>query len=746
MMLKALLYSLSLFFLFSCGGVSQYEPREIKTLYFKGSATNGLDYYCGERRGVTKTIQQNGTSVHGALTCTYMPIEFSLGSLFLGEVASIGDQKNIYPQSLVPSFDGDFNNKSLLKIAILLQSLDDKKHPDYLNISQETKEKITLKTLNNISIEELYKEIEKMGFTPVLADKAKLHLILHSENTNIGKPTIQYFEEDISTNMLLGSTIAKLVIGAGDGKLHYPFLLEGEGAEHFLLNDNAKLILIQSLEEERDYNLTVTATNEYGYTTQAINIHTIDGNKIGKAQMGRLKGARVELFKINEDGSKILVGTSTTKESGSLDQIGNFDLMTNLMDDHEFYLYELSGGVDIDVDNDHQKDKTPTPNQGKLHLLTKGIWIKNSMNKIRITPLSEILYTYIKHFEYTQLEEQLNEHATLLLQTSLNSDRRVDVQDVMIFDPSQDQDKLSETLSFEHTYQKISNKIRANDPSYTSDIFSAYIVDSFEANAIEIVGSTIYTVDMMKSGEFRIYDLESKKLIGKLKLPNTPVEEDSHVIYVNLTINEVNIASLENLTYEINIKEQKNLKIIDEPFLQFSILSGNFNRLALGKSNSKNLFTSNKNVYFYNIDNPSNKSLQIDFFTIDKSNKTYKYQFNSQLFSINSLWLYKQYLYVIGDKKIHIFQEKDKKMKLSSLYQDFDIQGDILGVEREVLYILKDKMLMLFDIKEPLQPKFIERIAVPFSYKLGIKTNGEYITTGSKIISIKALRASKNAM
>jgi hypothetical protein len=78
-MLKLLL-PLSILLLFlSCGGTSQHEPREIKTLYFKGSAVNGIDYHCGERQGVTKTIR----STDGAITCVYSPVEFYLGSLYL---------------------------------------------------------------------------------------------------------------------------------------------------------------------------------------------------------------------------------------------------------------------------------------------------------------------------------------------------------------------------------------------------------------------------------------------------------------------------------------------------------------------------------------------------------------------------------------------------------------------------------------------------------------------------------------
>jgi len=143
-----------LLFLHACGGsASQHEPREEKTLYFIDSPTNGIDYRCGERKGVSKTYTQNGITKHGLLKCVYSPVSFSLGTLSLGSVANVVNEQSIYPQDLVGSFNGDFNNEEVLKIAILLQSLDDKSNPNYLNIPQSTKDKITLTSLENLSIE-----------------------------------------------------------------------------------------------------------------------------------------------------------------------------------------------------------------------------------------------------------------------------------------------------------------------------------------------------------------------------------------------------------------------------------------------------------------------------------------------------------------------------------------------------------------------------------------------------------------
>ena len=743
-MLQKLILTIFIFLSISCGGGS-HEPREEKSLYFIDLPVNGIEYRCGERQGLSKS---NETS-HGVITCVYSPLSLYLGILKLGEIENFVDGQKIYPQTLVPSFDGDFNNQEVLKIAILLQSLDDNSSSEYINIPKSTKEKISITSLKNLTINELYEEIKKMGITPVNKEKARIHLILNSPNTNVGKPTIEAFEEDISVSSMVGSVIVKLSIDKGDGTLISPLILLGEGKEYFTLNDNGSLQLIKSLDNPAIYKLKIIASNEFGYTTQTITIYVQDSDKIGKAQMGRLSDSTVKIFQLNKDGTKELISTTQTKSIGSLNQIGNFELKPELLEDHKFYIYEVSEGIDIDPnDNGIVDDNSSINNSGKLRLISKGIWIKNSMYKIRVTPLSEMLYNYVTEYcHYDKLEEKLSEYAQILLKKSLDNDNDIDAKDIMIFNPLKDKKWLYPTLKYNNIYQTLVDKIRVGDEQYKSTLFNANIIESFNSNAIEIVGSYIYTIDMMGSGEFRIYDLETKKMISSFKLPNTPFYNDNHVIYINLLGNSARISSLEEWSYIIDIKNQKKPFLIKDPFVMDSILSGNFSRMALGRSNSQNLFSKERAIYFYDISLDEGETKKIKFFNTNKNNDIFKYEFDSELLTIDSLWSYKKYLYVIGDNKIHIFIEENNQMRLYSIYDSLKIQGNILGVEKDILYILNKRELTLIDITSNTHPKFIEKLFVPFDYKLGVKTNGEYITTGSQIIDIKTLRAAsiKNA-
>jgi hypothetical protein len=208
--------------------------------------------------------------------------------------------------------------------------------------------------------------------------------------------------------------------------------------------------------------------------------------------------------------------------------------------------------------------------------------------------------------------------------------------------------------------------------------------------------------------------------------------------------NEIRVSSLEGWSYYVDIRNQTEIKLYDKPFIEYTIFTGRFNDISIGRSKTKNIFSKEQKLYLYDI-LQEEETIKVKFFKISSNEYEYQNEFDSQLSRINTLWIYKNYLYIVGDNKIHIFEEKNNLMHLVSTYDRLTIKGDILGVEENILYILDKNILTLLDINNPLKPRFLESISVPFRYKLGIKTNGKYITTGSKILHIKALIASKNA-
>jgi len=254
-------------------------------------------------------------------------------------------------------------------------------------------------------------------------------------------------------------------------------------------------------------------------------------------------------------------------------------------------------------------DTTETKNHAVMHLIAKGIWIKNANQKIRVTPLSEIIYTYIERDNFKDLESSLTKYSEILLKASLDADSTVNAKDIMLFNPLQDKALLYDTL----TYNNIVHQLRAGNSNYRNSIFNAYIVESFQSNAIEIVGSNIYTIDMTGTGEFNIYDLETKEKIGGLKLPDTPFEEDTHVLYVNVLGPHIIISSLKAWSYEININNQNKPILNSEPNILTSVLSGSFTHIAIGNSNILDLFGKEKQTHLYNYINNIEKLKLLNF-------------------------------------------------------------------------------------------------------------------------------------
>ena len=210
---------------------------------------------------------------------------------------------------------------------------------------------------------------------------------------------------------------------------------------------------------------------------------------------------------------------------------------------------------------------------------------------------------------------------------------------------------------------------------------------------------------------------------------------------MNVLASLIVILSLEDWSYQIDISKQDKPTLISEPNIKTALLSGSFTQTAIGYSREIHLFGQEQQTHTYNISNSQNTKI-IQFFNVDHDNQFYQFEFDSKLTNIESLWIKNKYLYVIGDNKIHIFTETNTEATLDGVYTTRNVRGNIIGIEKNILYILEKDLLTLYDISSYLNPKFIEEFTVPFNYKLGIKTNGKYLITGSKIIHIDTLRAS----
>ncbi len=394
----------------------------------------------------------------------------------------------------------------------------------------------------------------------------EFHIIL--KDILDSKPVILPFYEEISTAISVGSTIGKLSIFEGSSPISN-LTLTGENAEKFQLNSDGSIQLLEKMTVATDYMLTVTATNSFGSTQQNIFIHCIEGGQIGKIEIGTLSNATIKIIKLNSDNSQKLLNTNKTQAANT------FHLRSDLLDNESFYIYEVSDGTYTD---------TNKKNKAVFRLISKGSWIKQSSKKVKITPMSEMLYDYVAKYikeDYTLLESKLHESSKILLSKDLNNDFSIDAKDLLGYSEVENHDALYRTLKKNNTYPKLVTKMLDANSSYIEDLFQTRVLKSFKgSDDFKLVGSFVYYFNA-KNGIFYIYDIQNQRQVAELflELPDYELfdeneDEDINVddffdqlladvnsYRVSLTVDlESNRVYLTNLNYKTFIIEISNLR------------------------------------------------------------------------------------------------------------------------------------------------------------------------------------------
>ena len=231
MIKQLILITISLLFL-ACGdGGTSVETTPLKNIQFVDSPVNGIDYVCGKRKMQTQTKEIKGEIKHGIASCRYEPVIFSLGSLVLGQIDTFKDGQVIYPQDLVKVSQNIFENEEVLKIAMFIQSLDDDGDINKsINITDEIKSKISFKTLNKLTIEEVKSKIKNLEKIPLNINAVKEHIMINS-----GIPYIKDLTITILDNQAIGSTIGILDI-INQKNISKIKILKGENSDYFTFN------------------------------------------------------------------------------------------------------------------------------------------------------------------------------------------------------------------------------------------------------------------------------------------------------------------------------------------------------------------------------------------------------------------------------------------------------------------------------------------------------------------------------
>jgi len=159
-------------------GCSTIPKKEAKVI---DSAVEGLEYQCA---GMVEYTSKDGT-----LSCRHMPLAFKIGEIKLGIIYDMPADGIILPQDIVGVSRDNIKNEDVIKITVLLQSLDeDKNASNGIKISKETREKLSeFIDLQKTSLEDLKDLVEaQLGKTIFKNPKSALeHLQSSMKKYNI---------------------------------------------------------------------------------------------------------------------------------------------------------------------------------------------------------------------------------------------------------------------------------------------------------------------------------------------------------------------------------------------------------------------------------------------------------------------------------------------------------------------------------------------------------------------------------
>ncbi len=192
--------------------------------------------------------------------------------------------------------------------------------------------------------------------------------------------------------------------------------------------------------------------------------------KLKQALLGPLSNASIALSDAKEFQSGVPFYESSTSGGRSLLTSGIFyfpNTVLTTIHDNDYYVLSVDGGVDIDTDDNGVLDSSPTQNLGSIHTVISGNELKTK--KFKVSLLTEIAYQVTKELFNEELNtillrERLDDVAKRLLAKDINGDDNIDYEDLLVWTPRYDKDKLLK--DYNDNYQFIVKNIYLNNEIY----------------------------------------------------------------------------------------------------------------------------------------------------------------------------------------------------------------------------------------------------------------------------------------
>jgi hypothetical protein len=216
----------------------------------------------------------------------------------------------------------------------------------------------------------------------------------------------------------------------------------------------------------------------------------------GQALLGPLADALVEVYQYSSlDGTPIY--TTTTTNATYLEDIGKFNIPSNLLEDNGLFLIKVTGGMDTDNNDDGNKDAVSTKNNGAIHALLTTDQIKNGDYHVSI--LTEVMYQLLRYklaanYSREDIKSEINSRAEELLKSDMNGDGNIDRDDIASWDPYQG--KVALRHGFDAYTHLISQIISGKDPAPDSLALGDYKISNVDvpgsATAVSVADGYAY--------------------------------------------------------------------------------------------------------------------------------------------------------------------------------------------------------------------------------------------------------------
>lgn len=232
--------------------------------------------------------------------------------------------------------------------------------------------------------------------------------------------------------------------------------------------------------------------------------------KIGKAQLGVISNGTVKLYELSGADKKLLT-TEKTTVGDRIDEIGNFNLNIEKLNNDKYYLYEVSGGDDYDIEDDGIINSVPKSNKGIFHLIAKGSTIKKA-NKIYITIISEIVYQKVlPYLNSSDIEDRLNSVSMDIIDKDITGDSAIDFFDIISYNPITNRDNLN-TYYKNSIFSMITNILNGQKYDFKDDIYLPDSTTEAEIQKKLDSGDYAYVLNQLLNNRDAYRDMSDDKI------------------------------------------------------------------------------------------------------------------------------------------------------------------------------------------------------------------------------------------